>query len=138
MGRKGRVAGMHLGQRASWVSREPQAGPGGWVEGGRSVVSGELWSGGVLLLRPGKSSLWEPPPTVPGSRVLLPLSAPTCLLEDSLVPFSCFPALVPTAVPRSQQATQTYPPGLPPPAPQRSLSTAPLRMMARPSGFFTV
>lgn len=132
------MAEMHLGQQAGRVSGEPQARPGGWVERGWRVVSGELWAGGVLLLRPGKSSLREPPPAVPGSRVLLPLSTPTCLLEDSLVPFSCFPALVPTAVPRSQKATQTYPPGLPPPAPHSSLSTAPLRMMARPSRFFTV
>ena len=97
------MAEMHLGQQAGRVSGEPQARPGGWVERGWRVVSGELWAGGVLLLRPGKSSLREPPPAVPGSRVLLPLSTPTCLLEDSLVPFSCFPALVPTAVPRSQK-----------------------------------
>lgn len=35
VGRKGRVAEMHLGQRAGWVSGSPQAGPGtGWREAG--------------------------------------------------------------------------------------------------------
>ena len=46
------------------------------MEGGGRMVSGELWEGWVLLLLHDESSLREPPPAVPGSRGLLPLSAP--------------------------------------------------------------